>query len=208
LKVVFTARRVHPGQFDGFRSAWEPERFPDGFERAYVLRDPGDPDVVVACGMFDVTDERAGRLKAELEPSERARHAAMAPFVAETLVTGLFDVVHSVEGAGSGRHTIVPLTERRLKPGSLADYRAAMRRATTESGGPPRETVRIVAMADTADREHLIQFGIFRSDEPGAMRARGRGGRERMLAAIAPYVQSVGLDRTFEMVEELAPAHA
>lgn len=27
MKVVFTARRLKPGQYDGFRKAWEPEQF-------------------------------------------------------------------------------------------------------------------------------------------------------------------------------------
>jgi hypothetical protein len=208
MKVVFTARRLQPGQYDGFRKAWEPERFPDGFERALILRDTTDPDLVVAFGLFDVSDERADQLKTDLEPSERARHEAMAPYVAETLVSGLFDVSYSMQGSAEGAHTIVPLTERHLKPGSMADYRAAMSRFADSIGGPPPGMVEMMAMVDTADGDHLIQLGILRTDDPGALRSQNRGGRDQMVAAIAPYVESVGIDTTFELVEELAPARA
>ena len=132
MKVVFAARRLNPGQYEAFRKAWEPpEGFPEGFARAYIIRDMNDPDVVITFGLFEVSDERADQLKTELEPSERARHAAMAPYVAETLVAGLYDVVHEEEGSATGAHTIVPLTERLLRPGALAAYMDAARDAAS-----------------------------------------------------------------------------
>ena len=205
MKVVFTARRLKPGQYDGFREAWEPEHFPEGFQRALILR---DPDVVVAFGLFDVSDERADQLKNDLQPSERARHDAMAPYVAETLVSGLFDVVYSMQGSADGALTIVPLTERHLKPGAMDDYRATMMKFAESMGGPPPGMVEMMALADTADGDHLIQLGILRTDDPGALSSQNRGGREQMVAAIAPYIESIGIDTTFELVEELAPSHA
>ncbi len=208
MKVVFTARRLKPGQYDGFRKAWEPERFPEGFQRALILRDTSDPDVVVAFGLFDVSDERADQLKNDLQPSERARHDAMAPYVAETLVSGLFDVVYSMQGSADGALTIVPLTERHLKPGAMDDYRATMMKFAESMGGPPPGMVEMMALADTADSDHLIQLGILRTDDPGALSSQNRGGREQMVAAIAPYIESIGIDTTFELVEELAPSHA
>jgi hypothetical protein len=207
MKVVFAARRLNPGQYEGFRKAWEPpEGFPEGFAHAYIIRDMNDPDVVISFGLFEVSDERAGQLKAELEPSERARHAAMAPYVAETLVAGLYDVVHEQEGTATGAHTIVPLTERVLRPGALGAYMDAARGAVGD--GMPPELVHFIAMSDTAHPEHLIQLGIFRTDDPAGMRESSRGGRQGMLDAIAPHVESTGIDSTFEMVEELTPAHA
>ena len=208
MKVVFTARRLKPGQYDGFRKAWEPERFPDGFQRAYILRDPSDPDLVIAFGLFDVSDDRADQLRTDLEPSERARHEAMAPYVDETLVSGLYDVVYTMQGSADGAHTIVPLTERQIKPGAMDDYRATLTAFAESMGGPPPGMAEMLALADTADPDHLIQLGILRTDDPGALSSQNRGGREEMVAKIAPYVQSVGIDRTFEMVEELTPSHA
>lgn len=208
MKVVFTARRLKSGQYEGFRAAWEPERFPDGFQRAYIARDTADPDVVIAFGLFDVTDERADQLKAELGPSEQARHDAMAPYVAETLVSGLYDVVYSMSGSADGAHTIVPLTERFIKPGQMDAYTATMQEFAAQMDGPPPGMVEMLAMADTADGDHLIQLGILRTDDPGALGQQNRGGREQMVERIAPFVDRVGIDTTFELVEQLTPAHA
>jgi hypothetical protein len=207
MKVVFAARRLNPGHYEGFRKAWEPAKgFPEGFTRAHIIRDMNDPDVVITFGLFEVSDERADQLKTELEPSERARHAAMAPHVAETLVAGLYDVVHEQEGSATGAHTLVPLTERVLRPGALAAYMDAA--ATAMGGRMPPELVHFIAMSDTVHPEHLIQLGIFRTDDPEGMRESSRGGRQQMLDAIAPHVESTGIDSTFEMLEELTPAHA
>lgn len=207
MKVVFAARRLNPGQYEAFRKAWEPpEGFPEGFARAYIIRDMTDPDVVITFGLFEVSDERADQLKTELEPSERARHEAMAPYVAETLVAGLYDVVHQEEGSATGAHTIVPLTERVLRPGALAAYMDAARDAV--GGRMPQELVHFIAMSETVHPEHLIQLGIFRTDDPAAMRENSQGGRQQMLDAIAPHVESTGIDSTFAMIEELTPAHA
>jgi hypothetical protein len=208
MKVVFTARRLQPGQYDGFRSAWEPERFPDGFQRAYIARDTADPDVVIAFGLFDVSDERADQLKAELGPSEQARHDAMAPYVAETIVSGLFDVVYSMSGSAEGAHTIVPLTERFIKPGQMDAYRETMQEFAAQMGGPPPGMAEMLALADTADGNHLIQLGILRTDDANALRQANRGGREQMVERIAPFVDRVGIDTTFELVDQLTPAHA
>ncbi len=208
MKVVFTARRLVPGQYEGFRKAWEPQHFPDGFTRAYIAHDTADPDVVIAFGLFDVTDERAEQLKGELGPSEQARHEAMAPFVAETLVSGLFDVVYSMTGRADGAHTIVPLTERQITPGSMGDYRATMQAFANEIGGPPPGMAEMLAMVDTADANHLIQLGILRTDDASPLRPQNRGGRDQMVARLAPFVERVGLDTTFELIEELEPAHA
>ena len=207
MKVVFAARRLNPGHYEAFRKAWEPpDGFPEGFTRAYIVRDTNDPDVVLTFGLFEVSDERADQLQVELEPSERARHAAMAPHVAETLVAGLYDVVHEQEGSGSGAHTILPLTERVLRPGALPAYQEAASAAM--AGGIPPELVQFIAMSDTAHPEHLIQFGVFRTDDPAAMRERSQAGRQGMLDAIAPHVESTGIDSTFQLLEELTPAHA
>ena len=85
MKAVFTARRLNAGHYDDFRKAWEPEQWPAGFKGAYLMRDTGDPDQITAIGLFDVSDDDAARLQADLEPSERDRHERMAPHIAETL---------------------------------------------------------------------------------------------------------------------------
>jgi hypothetical protein len=208
MKVVFTARRIRPGSFEQFRQAWEPDRWPDGMIKSYMLRDPSDPDVVVAFGMFDVTDQRAEELRSELVGPERERHARMAPHVAQVIVSGLFDVVLTETGTATGDRTVVPLTERRLHPGTLDRYTAAAQAAWEALGGaPPPGLARMLLMRDDADPDHVIQLGIVRADDPAATREASRPGRQVLLEAIEPFVASVGLDATYELVQELSPTH-
>ena len=65
----------------------------EGFKGAYLMRDTADPDQITVMGLFDVSDDDAARMQTDLEPSERDRHERMAPHVADTLVSGLFDIV-------------------------------------------------------------------------------------------------------------------
>ena len=183
MKVVFAARRLNPGQYEAFRKAWEPpERFPEGFARAYIVRDMNDPDVVITFGLFEVSDERADQLKTELEPSERARHEAMAPYVAETLVAGLFDVVHRAGGLRDRARNARAAHRAAAAAGRLRLHGRGRGRAS--SGRMPPELVHSIAMSETGRPEHLIQLGIFRTDDPaGCSRAAGRpradAGRDR-----------------------------
>ena len=52
---TLTARRLNPGSYDQFRSAWDPGAVPVGWTRIYHCRDVSDPDVVVSFGLFDGT---------------------------------------------------------------------------------------------------------------------------------------------------------
>jgi hypothetical protein len=175
--------------------------------KAYVLRDPADPEVVLALGLFDLTDQQAERVRHAVAEPERDRHDRMAPHVAETLVSGLFDVVHTQRGTGTGDTTVVPLTERHLKPGCVDAVVEAMTAFGKRTGGMPAGLEQVIAMRDTADADHVIQLGIIRTDDLGAMRER-IGGRDEMLAVIEPFLDSVGLDATYELVEELSPVRA
>jgi hypothetical protein len=132
----------------------------------------------------------------------------MAPYVAETIVSGLFDVVYSMSGSAEGAHTIVPLTERFIKPGQMDAYRETMQEFVAQMGGPPPGMAEMLALADTADGDHLIQLGILRTDDPNGLRQANRGGREQMVERIAPFVDRIGIDTTFELVDQLMPAHA
>jgi hypothetical protein len=99
-----TERRLKPGTWEDFRRAWEPEEGPPASGRAYHVRDLHDPDHVISFGLFDVDratfEGMAGDPRfAELQ---KARFAAMAPFVAETGADGIFEVIEVVEEPGSG----------------------------------------------------------------------------------------------------------
>jgi hypothetical protein len=204
MKAVFTARRLVAGHYDEWRQAWEPAQWPRGTVKAYIMRDLGDPDQVTAIGLFDLSDDEAARLRDALEESEKERHAAMAPHIEQTLVAGLFDVVYEVQGEAEGKQAIVPLTERQITPDQWEQYVAAAQGAMDE-GDPPEGMARFLALLDTSKPGHLIQLGVIKSDDIQAMRSRMSGGRERMLEAIAPYVESVGIDTTYELVEEVVP---
>lgn len=207
MKAVFTARRLNAGHYDDFRKAWEPDQWPAGFSGAYLMRDTADPDQVTVIGLFDVSDDEAARLQANLEPSERERHERMAPHIAETLVSGLFDVAVHEDGGASGNQKAVLLTERTLKAGSFDAYMEAGRQFNEQMGGTPAG-LEFMLLQDTANPDHTIQLGIVRVADMQAFRESVGSGRQEMLDAIAPHVASVGIDTTYELIEEIAPVHA
>ncbi len=102
---ILTERRLKPGTWDDFRRAWEPEGGPPVSGRAYHVRDLEDPDHVISFGLFDVDLATFAELAKDTRLAElqKARFAAMAPFVAETGADGIFEVIEVVEEPGSAR---------------------------------------------------------------------------------------------------------
>ena len=100
-----TERRLKPGTWDDFRAAWEPDEPPPVSVTAYHLRDMRDPDHVISFGLADAGVAEFKRLADDPKFAEqqKARFAAMAPFVAETGVDGIFEVIEVVEALGSGK---------------------------------------------------------------------------------------------------------
>jgi len=207
MKAVFTARRLNAGHYDDFRKAWEPDQWPAGFSGAYLMRDTADPDQITVMGLFDVSDDEAARLQADLEPSERDRHERMAPHIADTLVSGLFDVSVHESGGATGTQTGVLLTERTLKPGTFDGYMDAGRRFNDRMGGVPAG-LEFMLLQDATSAEHVIQLGIVRVADMQGFRDSAGSGRQEMLDAIAPFVASIGLDTAYELIEEVARVHA
>lgn len=91
---TLTARRLKPGAYDAFRSAWEPGGVPEGWTRIYHVRDVQDPDVVISFGLFD------GTLEELREAQERlGRHAQVdriGPHVEQVLLDGAYEVVEEL----------------------------------------------------------------------------------------------------------------
>lgn len=108
MMCLLTERRLTPGTFEQFQAAWAPEEQPESLIRAYHLRDTNDPDHVISFGFFDLTREELDALRAspELEEMQRARLAAMAPFVAETGIDGVFEVADLVLGPSAADESI------------------------------------------------------------------------------------------------------
>lgn len=108
MMCLLTERRLTPGAFEQFRAAWAPEEQPESLIRAYHLRDTADPDHVISFGFFDLTREELDALRAspELQEMQQARFAAMAAFVAETGVDGVFEVADLVVGPSAAEESI------------------------------------------------------------------------------------------------------
>jgi len=93
---VLTGRKLKPGSYDDWRTAWQPAEMPSGV-KAYILRKVGDPDEVIAFGFFDGTRDELEALRPH-GAAEDARQARMAPHVESQFAEGLYEVVEVVSG--------------------------------------------------------------------------------------------------------------
>ena len=84
---TLTARRLKPGSYEQFRSAWDPGSVPVGWTRVYHCRDVSDPDVVISFGLFDGTwtscakpsDDSAAASRSTESAPTWTRYCSMAP---------------------------------------------------------------------------------------------------------------------------------
>jgi heme-degrading monooxygenase HmoA len=100
---------------------------------------------------------------------------------------------------------ICALSVRKLKPGTFEEFREKFM-GLTDLSNPPEGMVRFNMLRSTADPDEVITFGFFDStvDE---LRAMGeREDRAAQLETIAPYVESIGADAVYEIVEEFEAA--
>lgn len=95
--VALTVRKLKPGSYEGWRQAWEGDRsdWPEGVH-AYVCRNMGDPDEIVAFGLLerdgDVSDLRSD----EMAQEQQRRTEAMAPYVESVGADGVYEVIDEV----------------------------------------------------------------------------------------------------------------
>ena len=96
--VMFSARRLKPGSWDQFRQAWEGDGSrPPGLQRAYHARNIRDEDEVISFGVFDMTEEDYRGWRAEVDSQENARVDHMSAFVENEHVSGVYEVVETVD---------------------------------------------------------------------------------------------------------------
>jgi len=96
--VMLTARRLKPGAWEEFRSAWDPgDAKPPGFVRAYHARNIRDEDEVVSFGLFDMSVEDYRRWREEADAQETQRVSALSAFVENEYVSGVYEVLDTVE---------------------------------------------------------------------------------------------------------------
>ena len=101
MLCAHTVRKLKPGTFEQFAEAFRPDQgIPSGrWIRFNMLRGMDDRDQVVTFGFFDGTIEELNA--SQDEHGYRDRVEAVAPFVEEVLLNGLYDVVVDVSRAGS-----------------------------------------------------------------------------------------------------------
>lgn len=95
MHAFLTVRKLVPGSYDDWRKAWEPDEWPEGSIRAYILRNMDDPDEVIAFGFFE-GDVPALRADPRLQEMQRKRFERMAPYVVSTGADGVYGVVEEL----------------------------------------------------------------------------------------------------------------
>jgi hypothetical protein len=98
---------------------------------------------------------------------------------------------------------ICTLTARRLKPDSYDQFRAAW--DPTGTNQTLQRWTRVYHCRDVKDPDVVISFGLF-DGTPGELReAQAQLSRDSQVDRIAPHVQHVLLDGSYEIIEELTP---
>jgi len=97
--VMFSARHLKPGAWEQFRRAWSSDDLmPPGLQRAYHARNIRDEDEVISFGVFNMTREEFRSWRAEADSQEMQRVDRMAAFVQTEPVSGVYEVIDTVEG--------------------------------------------------------------------------------------------------------------
>ncbi len=96
--VMFSARRLKPGAWEQFRSAWDPGASkPPGFHRAYHARNIRDEDEVISFGWFDTSVQEHRRWREDAEAEETRRVDRLSAFVEHEYDSGVYEVIDTVE---------------------------------------------------------------------------------------------------------------
>ncbi len=95
---------------------------------------------------------------------------------------------------------ICALTVRKLKPGTFEQFRDAFMQGFEDS--PPEGFVRFNMIRGTEDADEVVTFGFFEGGVEELRAAAANAGYAEQLERIAPFVESVGADGFYEIVEE------
>ena len=96
--VMFSARRLKPGAWEQYRRAWDPgDAMPPGFQRAYHARNIRDEDELISFGLFDMTEDEYRAWREEADAEETARVDRLSAFIENEYVSGVYEVVDTVE---------------------------------------------------------------------------------------------------------------
>ena len=93
------------------------------------------------------------------------------------------------------------LTVRTLKPGSFDQFREAFMRFE-EADNPPAGMVRFNMIRNAQNPDEVVCFGFFDGTMDELRRVAAEQDYAAQLEAIAPFVESVGADGLYEVVED------
>jgi hypothetical protein len=98
---------------------------------------------------------------------------------------------------------ICALTVRKLKPGTFEEFRKAF--LAPMEAGAPEGFVRFNMVRSTTDPDEVICFGFFDGTVDELRASAEKFGYEQQVGAISPFVESVGTDGFFDIVEDRVP---
>ncbi len=100
---------------------------------------------------------------------------------------------------------ICALTVRRLKPGTFDEFREAFL-SGMDPNSPPAGWVRFDMLRNADRPDEVITFGFFDGTPDDVRRDETDHGYAEQMEKIAPFVESVGADGLYEVIEEYAAA--
>jgi Antibiotic biosynthesis monooxygenase len=95
---------------------------------------------------------------------------------------------------------ICALTVRTLKPGTFDQFREAFMGNMEDT--PPEGFVRFNMLRNAENPDEVISFGFFDGSVERLREVASKEGYDEQLERIAPFVESVGADGLYEIVEE------
>ena len=98
---------------------------------------------------------------------------------------------------------VCALTVRKLKPGTFDQFREAFM-SMASPDNMPEGWVRFNMVRNHENPDEVICFGFFEGDADELRAQAQEQGYEEQQAAIAPYVESVGADGLYDVVEDEA----
>ena len=98
MLVFFSGRRLKPGSWEQFRRAWSPgdEDLPESAVAIYHARNVKDEDEVISFGIFDIDRDGLSSVRGE-EQAELKRQDAMAAFVKNVPLEGVYEVIEEIK---------------------------------------------------------------------------------------------------------------
>jgi heme-degrading monooxygenase HmoA len=99
------------------------------------------------------------------------------------------------------------LTVRQLKPGSFDQFRAAFM-AGFDADNAPEGWVRFNMIRNADDPDEVITFGFFTGTTAQLRDPAARQEYDEQMKKIEPYVESVGADGFYDVVEDFSAARA